>query len=91
VTEVRDNPKRHRFELALEGGTAFIDYRRHGNVVTMTHAEVPKALEGKGVGSKLARGALALVRANGEKIVPQCSFVAWFVNNNAEYHDLLKT
>lgn len=48
MTKVHDNAARHRFELAVEGATAFIDYRRKAGVVTMTHAEVPEALSGKG-------------------------------------------
>lgn len=89
MTKVHDNAARHRFELAVEGATAFIDYRRKAGVVTMTHAEVPEALSGKGAGSRLAKGALDLVRANGEKVVPHCSFVAWFIRNHPEYKDLL--
>lgn len=89
MTKVHDNAARHRFELAVEGATAFIDYRRKDGVVTMTHAEVPEELSGKGVGSRLAKGALDLVRARGEKIVPHCSFVAWYVRNHPEYQDLL--
>lgn len=89
MTKVHDNTARHRFELDVEGATAFIDYRRKGDVVTMTHAEVPDALAGKGIGSRLARGALDLVRARGEKIVPRCSFIASFVQKHAEYQNLL--
>lgn len=89
MKKVHDNTARHRFELDVEGETAFIDYRRKGGVVTMTHAEVPAALSGKGVGSRLARGALDLVRQRGEKVVPRCSFIARFVENHAEYQDLL--
>ena len=89
VTKVHDNTARHRFELDVEGTVAFIDYRRTGDVVTMTHAEVPEALAGKGVGSRLARGALDLVRARGEKIVPRCSFIAAFMRKHPAYQDLL--
>jgi uncharacterized protein len=89
AAKVRDNTARHRFELDVEGATAFIDYRRKDNIVTMTHAEVPEALAGKGVGSHLTRGALELVRARGEKVVPRCSFVAAFLRKHPEYKDIL--
>jgi predicted GNAT family acetyltransferase len=89
MSDVRDNAEQHRFELPLGAATAFIDYHRAGNVVTMVHAEVPAALSGKGLGSQLARGALDLVRARGEKVVPQCSFIAAFIQRNPTYKDLL--
>lgn len=68
---------------------AFIDYRRDGGIVTMMHAEVPPALQGHGVGSALVRGALDRVRADGEKVIPRCSFVAAYIKRHAEYQSLL--
>ena len=88
-TTVTDNQTRSRFEMAADGGTAFVVYRRAGNVLSLTHAEVPAALEGHGVGSALARGTLDLIRARGEKMIPLCTFVAHFVRTHPEYNDLL--
>jgi uncharacterized protein len=86
---VRDNPERRRYELEVDGGLAFIDYRRSGGVVTMTHAEVPPALRGGGVGSQLVRGALAIVRQRDERVVPRCPFVEHYMRRHPEVHDLL--
>jgi predicted GNAT family acetyltransferase len=86
---VRDNTERRRYELDVDGGLAFIDYRRDGNVVTMTHAEVPRALRGGGIGSELVRGVLALVRQRGDKVVPLCPFVEHYMRRHPEVHDLL--
>jgi len=86
---VRDNADRHRFELDLDGHTAFSEYRRDGNVLTIMHTEVPKALEGRGIGSSLVRGMLDLVRAQGLKVVPRCPFVKAYIERHAEYADLL--
>ena len=86
---VNDNPARQRFELNVIGGKAFIDYRRVGDVVTFAYAEVPGNLRGGGVGAALVKGALALVRARGEKVVPQCSFVAAYIARHPEEQDLL--
>ena len=86
-----DNTARGRFEYPVEGRTAFVNYRRANGVVTLTHAEVPPELEGRGVGSHLVRGTLDLIREQGEKVIPACSFVAAFVRRNPEYQDLLAT
>ena len=85
---VIDNAARGRFEYEVEGRTAFIDYRRAGNVLSLTHAEVPPELEGRGIGSFMVRGTLDMIRARGEKVIPACSFVDAFIRRNADYQDL---
>ena len=65
-------------------------YKIEGNVITFIHTEVPPELGGRGIGSKLIRGALDQVRADGLKVIAQCPFVKAFIEKNAEYQDLLK-
>ncbi|HEV2443952.1 MAG TPA: GNAT family N-acetyltransferase [Steroidobacteraceae bacterium] len=86
---VRDDSARQRYELEVEGGLAFIDYVRDGRNVVMTHAEVPFARRGGGIGSELVKGALALVRERGGKVVPLCPFVAQYIRRHPETRDLL--
>jgi uncharacterized protein len=87
---VTDNIARRRFELDLEGGgQAFIDYRRKGHVVTLVHAEVPEALQGRGVGSALVRGALELARARKERVVPVCPFIVDYLVRHPQFQDLV--
>jgi predicted GNAT family acetyltransferase len=88
--EVRDNEEKRRFELVVDGHMAFAAYQASPGVVTFTHTESPKELAGKGVGSKLARGALDQVRARGLKAVARCPFIAGFIQKNPDYQDLLK-
>ena len=86
---VRDNQDRHRFELDAEGHVAFSNYRREGNILTVLHTEVPAALNGRGIGSALARGLLDIARAQGLKVRPLCPFVAAYIARHPEYADLL--
>ena len=86
---VRDNQDRHRFELDADGHVAFSNYRREGNILTVLHTEVPAALNGRGIGSALARGLLDIARAQGLKIRPLCPFVAAYIARHPEYADLL--
>lgn len=86
---VRDNPARHRFELDVEGETAFASYRRDGTVLTIMHTEVPKHLEGRGIGSRLVRGVLDIARAQGLTVVPRCSFVKAYIRRHPKDADLL--
>jgi hypothetical protein len=87
--DVRDNPARHRFELEVDGHLAVAVYSLAPGVITFIHTEVPEALAGRGVGSRLAKGALAQVRARGLKVVPRCPFVRGYIEKHPEWQDLL--
>ncbi len=60
---VRDNKAQHRFEMDAGDDTAVAYYRLEPGVITFTHTEVPAALWGQGIGSRLIRGALEAARA----------------------------
>ena len=89
VDAVRNNEAESRYELAVEGQTAFAAYDLRGDVVAFTHTVVPKVLEGKGIAGRLIKETLADVRASGRKIVPLCSFVAAYVQRHPEEADLV--
>jgi predicted GNAT family acetyltransferase len=89
MTDVRDNPALNRFEMDTEAGPAIVTYRRNGKVLKLVHTEVPAALGGKGVGSKLAKGVLDLIRANGDTIVPLCPFMRGYIERHPDYADLV--
>lgn len=85
---VRDNTERQRFELDADGHIAFADYKRAGGLLSMLHTEVPKALEGRGIGSALIRGVLDAARGEGLKVNAQCPFAKAYLDKHAEYADL---
>ncbi len=85
----RDNDARERFELEVEGHTAFVTYRRSPDTITLIHTEVPPELGGKGVGSKLARATLDAVRAQGRKLTVECDFIRNLMGKHTAYNDLL--
>ena len=87
---VRNNTALNRFELEVDGQLAVAYYRMTPGVITFVHTEVPQALSGRGVATKLIRGALEMVRAQGLKVVPQCAFVSAFMGKHPEYNDLLR-
>ena len=88
ASAVRDNPERSRYELTVDGETAVMDYRLAANVMTITHTGVPRALEGRGVGTALVKGALDQIRARNLQIVVLCWFVDGFIDRHPEYATL---
>jgi uncharacterized protein len=88
VHEVRDNKAQSRFELDVDGGVAFANYRLAPSAVVITHTETPRALRGREIASKLVAGALGLIRADGRKVIAGCSFVADYLRKHPEHRDI---
>ena len=86
---VRDNPARQRFELDIDGDTAFLGYRLASGVLTLVHTETPPEMRGKGAGSALVRGVLELARTRGLRLVVLCDFVRAYMGKHPEFDDLL--
>ncbi|HEX4113282.1 MAG TPA: GNAT family N-acetyltransferase [Stellaceae bacterium] len=90
MTEVvRDNAAHRRFELEVGGNVAFVTYRAIPGGLILLHTETPAALRNQGVGSRLARGMLEIVRARAQKIRVACDFLQDFMRRNPEFDDLL--
>ena len=89
MPSVRDNAAQSRFELDVEGSTAFANYRLTPQAVIITHTETPRALRGRGVASELVDGALQIIRSDGRKVVAGCSFVADYLHRHPEFADLV--
>lgn len=89
---VTDVPQHNRYEACLDGElVGFVDYHRDDvrGAVLLTHAEVHRAREGRGIGSKMVRAALDDLAARSERVEPVCSFVRAFVRDNPEYQPLV--
>jgi predicted GNAT family acetyltransferase len=82
------NEKKSRFELSVEGHLAHLDYIRGDGSLDMNHTLVPKALEGRGIGSALARFALDYAVANDLKVIPTCPFIKVFIDRHPVYQPL---
>ena len=89
ATNVRDNRAEHEFEMVVDGERAVAAYQREGDTIVFTHTMVPPAIEGRGVGSKLVRAALDAARDRHLTVVPQCPFVAAYIERHPEYRDLV--
>ncbi|WP_343518203.1 GNAT family N-acetyltransferase [Sphingomonas sp.] len=87
--DVTDNHDRSRYELKVDGHTAFAAYTIDGNIITFTHTVVPPALEGRGIASRLILHALTDVRERGLRVIAQCPFVAAYIRKHPEWAELL--
>lgn len=88
--QVRQNAAENRFEIVIGKQTAgYVTYRDEPGLRVFLHAQVEPAFEGKGVGSRLAEGALSATREAGLRVEPQCDFIAVYIQRHQEYADLV--
>lgn len=86
---VTDNADEGRYELSVDGQMAVLGYHRRGDTIFLTHTEVPEALEGQGIGSRIVKHALDTARAAGEKVAPWCPFVRAYIDRHPEYEEIV--
>jgi len=87
--QVQHNQSANRYEMGVGGKTMVAEYRRVGDVLTFTHTKVPREPEGQGIASDLIAGALADVRNQGLKIIPECPYVAGYIERHPDLQDLV--
>lgn len=88
-TAVHDNTHEQRFELALNGGMAFADYRREGERIILPYVEASPELRGTGAAGRLMEGIMQIARREDRKVVPICGYAVSWMRRHEEYHDLL--
>jgi len=87
---VTHNTAAHRYEAVVDGHLSICEYELADGRMIFTHTVVPPELRGRGIAEKLVRAALAEARAAGRRVVPQCSYVAKFLERNKEFAALLE-
>lgn len=89
MDQFKNNEASKRYELAVDGQLAIIEYIATLDKIYLTHTEVPQSLEGKGVGSKLVKFALEDIEKRGLTLVPLCPFVAMYIKKHPEWKKLV--
>ncbi|HUP45810.1 MAG TPA: GNAT family N-acetyltransferase [Thermoanaerobaculia bacterium] len=88
--KVTNNEKESQFEAQVDGALAVAAYDLEPGRMTLTHTKVPPELEGRGIAGQLAKAALDHARAEGLKVVPECSYMAKYIERHPEYRDLVE-
>ena len=83
-TEAQDNPAASRFELTVDGLTAFLVYERHPDTLVLVHTEVPDGLRGHHLGEQLVVAALDAARQEGRRVVAVCPFVRAYLRRHPD-------
>ena len=75
ISRLTDNIEAQRFELDVDGDTAFVDYEHFGDTYHLNHSEVPAKMRGLGVGQILVDRTFEHLAAQNKKIVANCGFI----------------
>jgi predicted GNAT family acetyltransferase len=78
-----------RFEIERNGNVAYLEYSLSGNILELTHTEVPEKLRHLGLASSLAETALHWAREHNLKVDIICPTVQQYVTKHPEYSDLV--
>jgi len=87
---VTDNPGTGRFEIHVGDVLAgFTEYHPRGDRFSFVHTEIGEEFGGRGLASRLIKGALDEMRAREIGVLPYCPFVKRYIQRHADYQDLV--
>ena len=84
------NEAEQRFEVRVDGLTAFVAFRRFPGLIDFFHTLVPPELGGRGIGSALARHVLDYAAEHSLKVIPSCEFIAAYIAKHPQYQPLVQ-
>ncbi len=85
-----DEPNGGEYRAAVDGSTSIgrLTYQRRGDTLVADHTLVPPEIGGRGVAARLVEALVDGARADGDKIVPQCSYVEAAFRRHPDWADL---
>ncbi|MGI8505707.1 MAG: GNAT family N-acetyltransferase [Solirubrobacteraceae bacterium] len=87
---VTDEPGSDRYAIDVDGARAgLLTYELEPQRISLMHAEIDPAMEGRGLGSRLIAFALEDARARGLAVLPFCPFVKSYIERHGEYLELV--
>ena len=85
MPSVADNAPTSRFELTVDGQTAFLVYKRTAETLELIHTEVPEILRGRHLGDALVEFALDRAHAEHLRVVAICPFVRTYLRKRRSH------
>jgi len=90
ITRHDEGPRgEYRAEVPGSDAIGRLTYQRRGNTLIADHTLVPPEIGGRGVAARLVEALVADAREAGDKIVPQCSYVAVWFRRHPDQADLV--
>ena len=87
--KVIDNKSLNRFEIVIDGKSAYLQYVLGKDTISLPHTFTPESLRGKGLASAVTKFALDYAREHKLQVIVGCSFVGIYIQDHPEYEPLL--
>jgi predicted GNAT family acetyltransferase len=84
-----DNEAAKQYEFHIDGAIPRIEYIKSGEKIFLAHTEVPRELEGQGIGSAIIKAALEDIEKRELILIPLCPFVASYIKRHPEWKKLV--
>jgi predicted GNAT family acetyltransferase len=78
----------YRAHVAGSSHVGRMSWVRHGDARLVDHTIVPPAIGGRGIAAKLVEAIVADARAQGFKVLPECSYVVAAFDRHPEWADI---
>lgn len=88
--QIKHLPEKGRFETDSKGYTAYCEYNRRGDVMTILHTIVPPPIQNEGVGSELMQSLIDFAEEHALEIIPSCYFAQVWLKRHPEYQKLVR-
>ncbi len=86
--QVTRNEAENTFEVWIDGHLCKLDYMQDGNNFIIEHVGVHPEFRGQGVAGKLMEVALDYAKQNSLRVIPMCSYAAYYIRQNPQYLEL---
>ena len=84
------DPTTHRFVVHAREGNGELHYAvREPGVMDFYHVEVDEQVRNRGMGSAIVGAAFEWAREHGQKVVPSCPYVRYWLQGHPEGRDVL--
>jgi predicted GNAT family acetyltransferase len=83
MPQISNNTHEKRFELVINGQTAYANYRLEGSQLFIDYVFAPDALRGSGAAGQLMQQIKDLALTSGWEITPICGYAASWLKRNA--------
>lgn len=87
--DIIDNQEAKQYEMHVDGEIVRIEYIRALNKIYLTHTEVPRSFEGRGLGSQIVKSVLEDIDEKELILIPMCPFVAGYIKKHPEWKKLV--
>ena len=79
-----------RFNLPVQGETAFVEYRQEDNTLHLVYSEVPGHLRGQGIGKVLVEQTFEALTREGYKAEAVCGYIRLIAARSEKWREVIK-